>query len=138
MHDPVNHDPGPGTISPESGDMVAVSDFVGDIDPGPDELLLQSGVSLNMPNFAGIDDVPQVPNYVSFGEPRPGTISPESGSVMAMSDFVSDIDLRPGGPLLPSGVGLCALSLAGVADVSREQNCVSFGDPGRSPRSPGV
>ena len=35
MHDPANYDPGPGKYSPESGDMVAGSDFVGDIDPGP-------------------------------------------------------------------------------------------------------
>ena len=88
-----------------------------------------------MSSLAGVVDVSKVPNCVSFGEPRPGTISPESESVMVMSDFVSDIDLGPGAggggggwPLLPSGVGLCVSSLAGIDDVSQVPNCVSFGE----------
>ena len=129
MHDPANYNPGPGTISPESGDMVAVSDLVSEIDPGPGEPLLQSGVSLNMSNLAGIDDVSQVPNYVSFGEPRSGTISPEFGITSAVSDLVSDIDPGPGEPLLQSGVSLNMSNFAGIDDVSQVPNYVSFGEP---------
>ena len=36
-------------------------------------------------------------------DPVPGKISPESGSMMAMSDFADDIDAEPGEPFLPSG-----------------------------------
>ena len=87
-------------------------------------------------SLAGIDDVSQVPNCVSFGEPKSGTISQESGSVMAMSDFVSDIDPGLGGPLLPQGVGMCVSSLAGIDDVSQVPNCVSFGEPRSGTISP--
>ena len=55
-------DPGPGKMSPESGDMLAMSDFVSDFDPGPGEPLLQSGISLDMPNFAGDVAILQVPD----------------------------------------------------------------------------
>ena len=81
-----------------------MSDFAGDIDPGTGEPLLPSGLHLDMPNFAEIDNVSQVPDCVSFGEPRSGTISPECGSMLAMSDFVSDIDPGPDEPLLGSAV----------------------------------
>ena len=37
-------------------------------------------------------------------DPGPGKISPESGSVMAMSDFADDINAELGEPSLPSGV----------------------------------
>ena len=83
-------DQGPGKISPESGDMLAVSDFVSDFYPGPGVPLLQSGVSLNMPTFAGVDDVSQVPHFASVSDSGPGTISPKFGNMSAMSDFVGD------------------------------------------------
>ena len=35
MNDPAHYDPGPGKISPESGSVMAMSEFVSDIDPGP-------------------------------------------------------------------------------------------------------
>ena len=89
---------------PRSGVVVAKSDFAGDIDPGPGEPLLPSGVHLDMPGFADIDNVSQVPDCGSFGEPGSGTMSPESGSVMAMSDFVGDIDPGADEPLLGSAV----------------------------------
>ena len=44
---------GPGTTSPESGDLLTGPDFVSNFDPGSGEPLLQSGISLNMPSFAG-------------------------------------------------------------------------------------
>ena len=69
-----------------------------------------------MPSLAGVVDVLQVPNCVSFGEPKPGTISQESGSVMAVSDFVGDCGLGPGVPLLQSGVSLDMPNFAGVVD----------------------
>ena len=68
-----------------------------------------------MPNFANIDNVSQVPECVSCGEPGSGTISPESGNVMAMSDFAGDIDPKPGEPFLPSGVHL---DMSDFADIS--------------------
>ena len=49
--------------------MLAMSDFVSNFDPGPREPLLQSGISLNMPNVAGVIDVSQVPNFVSVSDP---------------------------------------------------------------------
>ena len=60
---------GPGRTSPESGDILAGPDFVSNFDPGPREPLLQSGISLNMPNFAGVVDVSQVQNFVSVSDP---------------------------------------------------------------------
>ena len=61
MNDPANYDPVPGKISPESGSVMAMSDSVSDIDPGPRGPLLPSGVNLNMSDFADIDSVSQVP-----------------------------------------------------------------------------
>ena len=81
-----------------------MSEFVSDIDHGPGGPILPSGVHLDMPDFADIDNVSQVFEFVSFGEPGSGTISPESGNVMAMSDFVGNIDAEPGEPFLSSGV----------------------------------
>ena len=45
-------DPRPGTASPEYGDILAMPDFVSDINPGPGEPLLESGRGLDMPHFA--------------------------------------------------------------------------------------
>ena len=79
--------------------------------------MLQSGISLNMPNFAGVIDVSQVPNFVSVSDPGPGKISPESGNMLAMSDFVSDFDPGPWEPLLLSEVSLDMPNFAGVIDA---------------------
>ena len=68
--------------------------------PGPGEPLLHSGIGLFMPSFAGTVDVSQVPNFASVSDSGPGTISPESGNMLAMSEFVSDFDPGPGEPLL--------------------------------------
>ena len=95
--------------------MLAMSDFVRDFDTGPGELLLQSGISLNMPNFAGDVDILQVPDFVSV--PGPGKTSPESGDMLAMSDFVSDFDTGPGELLLQSGVSLNMPNFAGDVDI---------------------
>ena len=130
-------EPGSGTISPESGNVMAMSDFAGDIDAEPGAPFLPSGVHLDMPNFADIDNVSHVPYYVSFGEPRSGTISPESGNVMAMSDFAGDIGPEPGGPFLPSGVQLDMPNFTDVDSVSRVPDCVDFGEPRSGTVSPG-
>ena len=85
--------------------------------------ILPSGVHLDMPDFADIDNMSQTPECVSFGEPGSGTISPESGNVsfgklgsgtvspdsgnvMALSYFAVDIDAEPDEPFLPSRVHL--------------------------------
>ena len=113
-----------------------MSDFAGDIDPGPGEPFLPSGVHLDMPNFADIDNVSRVPDCVDFGEPRSGTVSPESGGVVAMSDFADDIDPGPGEPLLSSGVRLDMPGFADIDNVSQVPDCVSFGEPGSGTISP--
>ena len=41
---------------------------------------------------------------MDFGEPGSGTVSLGSGSVMVMSDFVSDFDPGPDGPWMGSAV----------------------------------
>ena len=117
MNDPANYDPGSGKISPESGIVMAMSDFAGDIDAEPGEPFLPSGVYLDMPDFADADNVSQVPDCVSFGEPGSGTISPESGNVMARSDFAGDIDAEPSDPFLSSGVHL---DMPDYADVNAQ------------------
>ena len=104
--------PGSGTTSPESGCVTAMSDFASDVDSEPDEPSLPPGVHLDRPDFADSDGVSQVSDYVNVGEPMSGTTSPESGSMMAMSDFVSDFDPGPGGPLQGSAV------------IFDRQNCV--------------
>ena len=93
-------------MSPGSGNVLAMSDFAGDIDADPGEPVLPPGVHLDMPDFADVDNVSQAPECISFGELGSGTISPESGNGMAMSDFAGDIDAEPGEPFLPSGVHL--------------------------------
>ena len=97
MNDPANYDPGPGNISLESGSVMAMSDFVSDINPGARGPLLPSGVNLNMQNFADTDNVSQVPDCMSFGEPGSWMISPESG-------FAGGVGPESGGPILPSGL----------------------------------
>ena len=96
-------EPGSGTISPESGNVMAMSDVAGDIDAEPGEPSLSSGVYLDMPDFADSDNVLKAPECVSFGEPGSGTMSTGSGSVLAMADFAGYIDAEPGEPSLPSG-----------------------------------
>ena len=83
---------------------MATSDFTADVDLEPGEPSLPSGVHLDMPDFADSDSVSQVSHFVNFGVPMSGTTSPESGSMTAMADFVSDFDPGPGGPLLGSAV----------------------------------
>ena len=126
MNDPANYDPGPGKFSPESGSGMAISEFVSDIDPGPRGPLLPSGVHLDMSDLADIDNVSQVPECVSFSEPGSGTISPESGNVMAMSDFACDIDAEPGEPFLPSGVHLDMPDYADGDNVLRSAGLREF------------
>ena len=90
-------EPRSGTTSPESGCVTAMSDFAGDVDSEPDEPSLPSGVHLDRPDFADSDCLSQqVSDYVNVSETRSGTTSPESGSMMAMSDFVRDFDPGPG------------------------------------------
>ena len=91
--------------------------------------MLQSGVSINLQNLAGVVDMSQVPNYVSFGEPRSGTITPAFEITSAVSDLVGDSDPGPGEPLLQSGVSLNMPNFAGIDDVSQVPNYVSFGEP---------
>ena len=79
MNDPANYDPGPGKISPESGSVMAMSDFADDIDAEPSDPFLPSVVHLDMPDFADVDNVLQAPECVSFGEPGSGTMSPGPG-----------------------------------------------------------
>ena len=80
-----------------------MSDFAVDIEAEPGEAVLPSGVHLDMPDFADIDNMSQAPECVSFGEPGSGmvspgsgNVSPGSGNVLTMSDFAGDIDAEPG------------------------------------------
>ena len=66
------------TGGPPQG-MLAVPDFVDDFDPGTGEPLLESGVGLDMPNFAGDFDILQMPDFVSAIDPGPGTTSRSPG-----------------------------------------------------------
>ena len=130
-------EPESGTISPESRNVLAMSDFAVDSDVELGEPSLPSGFHLDMPYFADSDDVSQVSDYVNFGEPRSGTTSPESGSVAAMSDFVSDFDPGPGGPLLGSAVIFDRQSFVGDCEQMQTWDCVySIGpEHGRPPRN---
>ena len=47
--------------------MTAMSDFASDVDSGPNEPSLPSGVHLDMPDCAGGDCVSQVTDCVDFG-----------------------------------------------------------------------
>ena len=114
---------------------MAMSDFAGDIDAEPGEPSLPSGVHLDMPDLADVDNVSQAPECASFGELGSGTISPEAGNVMAMSDFAGDIDADPGEPSMPSGVH--KPDVADVDNVSQVPDCVGSGEPGSGTVSPG-
>ena len=81
-----------------SGNAMAASDFACDVDSEHGGPSLPSGFHLDMPDFADNDSVSQVSDYVNFGEPRPGTTSPGSGYVTAMSDFADDVDSAPMSP----------------------------------------
>ena len=130
-------EPASGTVSPESGNGMAMSDFAVDIDAEPGEPFLPSGVHLVMPDFADVDNVSQAPECISFGEPGSWMVSPGSGNMLAMSDFAGDIDAEAGEPFLPSGVHLDMPDYTDVSSVSRVPDCVGFGEPGPG-RSPGV
>ena len=82
--------------------MMAVSDFVGDCGAGPEMPLLQSGVSLDVPNFAGDVDKLQIQNFGGGGGGAlimgPGRPPRGSGDVLAVPDFVGGVDPGPGGP----------------------------------------
>ena len=124
-------DPGPGATSPGSGDTLAVPDFASDIDPGPGEPLLELGDSLDMPHFASNYKLLQVQDFVgAIDDPRPGTTSPASGDILAMPDFVSDIDPGPGEPLLESGRGLDMPHFASDCDMLQVQEFVYAINPG--------
>ena len=60
---------GPRRYPSESGNVVAMSDFAVDIDAEPGEPFLPSGVHLDMPDFADVDNVSHALECVSFGEP---------------------------------------------------------------------
>ena len=71
-------------MSPRSGNVMAMSDFAGDIDVEPGEPSLPSRADLDMPDLADVDNVSQAPECASFGEPESRTMSPRSGNVLAM------------------------------------------------------
>ena len=127
---------GSGTISQESGSMMAMSDFAGGVGPEPGEPFLPSGMHLGMPDFADVDSVSRVPDCVNFGEPRSGTVSLGSGGVVAMSNFAGDIDPGPGESLLPSGVHLDMPDFAVIDNVSHVLECISSGELGSGTISP--
>ena len=87
------------------------------------------------PNLLCADELSRGINDPANYDTGPGRISPKSGSVMAMSDSVSDIDPGHRGPLLPSGVNLSMSDFADSASVSVNRGP---GCPGRSPWSPGM
>ena len=72
-------EPGSGTMSPGSGNVLAMSDFAGDIDAEHDGPLLLSGVHFDMPDYADVSIVLWVPDCVDFGEQGSGTVSPGPG-----------------------------------------------------------
>ena len=84
-----------------------MSDFADDIDAEFGEPSLPSGVHLDIPDLTDVDNVSQAPECASFGELESGTIYPEAGNVLAMSDFAVNVDVELGEPSLPSGVHLC-------------------------------
>ena len=62
--------------------------------------------------------------------------APESGCMMVMSHFASDVDSEPGGPFLPSGVHFDMPDYAGTDSVSRMSDSVNFGEPMSGTTSP--
>ena len=101
------------------------------------ELSLQSGVNLDMPDCADSDCVSQVSDCVNFGKPRSWTTFPESGCVTAMSDVTSDVDSEPAEPSLPSGVHLEMPHFADCDSVSQVPDSVTFGERESGTFSPG-
>ena len=65
MSDPANYDPRPGHITPESGNVTAMSDVADDIDAELGESSLPSGAHLNMPDVDDIDSASQMTVSVS-------------------------------------------------------------------------
>ena len=78
----------------------------------------------------------RVPDCVGFGEPGSGTVSPGSGSVMAMSDFVSDFDPGPDGPLLGSAVMCDRQSFVSDCEQMQTWDCVYSIGPEHREASP--
>ena len=112
---------------PESGNAMAMSDFASDVDSEPGGPSLPSGVHLDMPDF--VDSVSQVSDCVNFGEP-------ESGSMTAMLDFVSDFDPGPGGPLLGSAVIFDRQSFVSNCEQMQMWDCVYSISPEHGKASP--
>ena len=92
------------------------SDVCGDIDPtyyaptdiefmhelhGPDNCGVYCQLRYEIRTYGCV--APMEKDLANY-DPGPGKIFPESGSVMAMSDFADDIDAELGEPFLPSGV----------------------------------
>ena len=134
MSDPANYDPVPGCITPESGNVTAMSDFADDIDAELGEPSLPLGAHLNMPAVDNIDSASQMTECVGFADPGlpglSGKIPPESGSPMEVSDFASDVDSESGGPSLPTGVHSDMTDFDDIDSASQMTECVGFGDPG--------
>ena len=135
MNDLANYDPGSGKIPPESGSVM--SDFASDSDSESGGPSLPSGVHSDMADLDDIDSVLQLPECVGFGDLRlhcsSGKIPPESGSLMVVLDFGSDVDSESGGPSLPSGVHSDIADMTDFDDIdssSQMTECVGFGDPG--------
>ena len=84
-------DSGPGTTSPGSGDILAMPDFVSDIDPGPGEPLLELRVGLDKPHFASDCDILQMQDFVYAINPGHEETSPETGDILAVPDIVSNL-----------------------------------------------
>ena len=91
---------------------------------------------MEIPDFADVDSESQLPDCVSFGEPGSGTVSPESGNVMAMSDFVSDFDPGPDGPLLGSAVMFDMHSFVSDCEQMQMSDCVYSIGPEHREASP--
>ena len=73
---------------------------------------------------------------MGFGEPVSGTVSPGSGSVMAMSDFVSDFDPGPDGPWLGLAVMCDRQSFVNNCEQMQTWDCVYSIGPGHREASP--
>ena len=128
--------PRSGTTSPESGYVTTMSDFASDVDSEPGGPSLPSGVHLDMPDCADSDSVSRMSDSVNIGEPRSGTTSPESGCMTAMSDFVSDFDPGPGGPLQGSAVIFDRQNFVSNCEQMQTRDCVYSIHPEHGEASP--
>ena len=117
-----------------------MSDFAVDIDVELGEPSLPSGVHVDMPDLADVDNVSQAPECASFGGSESGMMPLRSGNVLAVSDIAVDVDAELGEPSLPSGVHLDTPDLTDIDNVLLAPECASFGEPGpgRCPRGPGM